>query len=267
MIKACADFVSKQKKYFGLISLLAITSILGGCNISTINPKKSDKSVNLPIQKDLVLHLETDSGVATQGNQVTGWIDNSLLGNDLIASGNPLLIADGLNGQPTIRFDGDDDRLERTTDLNGLPNGNSDRTIFMVAKYNGNGYGGFTYGQPSNNSAFGLVVDQEGDLAIQAWGADNDNHTKVHGNGAGWLTQSAKLEGGILNHYKDSVQLNSDPHNYNTIVEQMMVGAEIDGDPYVDMEIAAIIIFNRALNEDEMKKIDSYLQNKYFLAS
>ena len=246
------------------LSILSSISLLSGCNFKAADSKDAEGLTDLPVKENLVLHLEADRGVAVADNKVTGWIDNSLLGNNLTTSvGDPTLVVQSSNGQPAIHFDGRADRLERTDDLNGLPAENSDRTVFLAVKYSSNGFGGFAYGRPTSNNTFGLVVDNSGDLAIQAWGQDNDRRTKVMGNGSGWLTQSAKLEQGILTYYKSGVKLNNFAHQYNTIPEQLVVGAEIDNSSQVDMEVSAIVVFQRALSEPEREKVEAYLQNKY----
>ncbi|WP_019504104.1 hypothetical protein [Pleurocapsa sp. PCC 7319] len=256
-----------MKKHSICAVVLAITLMLTGCDLSISNPREEESSIKLPVKNNLVLHLQADRGVAMEEGRVTGWIDYSLQGNNLDAVGDPRLILEGLKDQPTIHFDGQEDLVESNFELKGLPTGNSDRTMFMVAKYNSKGYGGFSYGKPSNNNSFGLVVDSEGYLAVQAWGQKNDNLSKVDGNGSGWLTQSVKLQSGVLTHYKNGVQLNSISHDYNTISQQLIIGAEIDRELHIDMEIAEIIIFARALNETERQQVESYLQQRYFAKS
>ena len=61
----------------------------------------------------LVLHLRADSGVTLggPGGSVSAWADQSGMGNDFFAAGNPLLQASGPNGQPYIEFDGNGDLL------------------------------------------------------------------------------------------------------------------------------------------------------------
>jgi glucose/arabinose dehydrogenase len=217
----------------------------------------------------LVLHLDADQGVTTSGaDLVTVWSDQSSSGNDLFGFGDPRLVTNGLNGHNTIQFDGDGDRLQRLNNTNaiaGLPTGNGDRSVFVVTKYNSGGYGGFAYGNNSNNKTFGLIVEPDGDLAVQAWGGANDNPTNVDGTGAGWLVQSAVLDGGTLSHYKDGVLTEpSATHTYNTTLDKIVLGAEIDGNPHLDMEVAEILVFDRALTEAERLQVDSYLQEAYF---
>ena len=234
---------------------------------ATVSVVVSEASA-LPVTSGLVLYLEADSGVTTNGgNLVTGWSDLSGSGNDLIGAGDPRLVSNGLNGQPVIAFDGDGDKLERTIGLTGLPTGGDDRTIFVLANYKSNGYGGFAYGSAELNQTFGLAVDNDGDLLIQAWGNGNDNTTDVNGTGVGWLTQSAKLSGGNLTHYKDGVEIDSSSHAYNTSAERLVLGAEIDSSPYLDMEVAAVLVFDRALSEAEREQVEAYLQQKYFASS
>ncbi|WP_019504105.1 Ig-like domain-containing protein [Pleurocapsa sp. PCC 7319] len=242
-----------------------ISDLAGATSTATVAVNVGTSSSTLPITDGLVLHLEADNGVTTDGSDlVTGWTDQSGLGNNLTGGGDPRLVSNGLNGQPIIAFDGAGDKLENLLGLNGLPAGGEDRTIFFLAKYNSNGYGGFTYGNNATNQAFGLVVDNKGDLSIQAWGFGQDNSSKVDGTGTGWLVQGAKLEGGVLTHYKDGAEIDSSTHNYNTSLAKLVVGAEIDSSPYLDMEVGGIIVYDRALSDAERQQVETYLENKYF---
>src|SRR5690606_26903495 len=112
----------------------------------------------------LVLLLESDLNVTTNGAAVGGWLDQSGWGNDLSAAGNPTLVPDATpSGQPAIAFDGSGDKLERTATLNAFPAGSADRSMFVVTRYDGgSAWGGIAYGQGSNNKAFGLGVVTSG---------------------------------------------------------------------------------------------------------
>ena len=236
-------------------------------NVATVNLSVNATSSNLPVTDGLVLHLEADSGVTTDGSGlVTGWTDQSGLGNNLTGSGDPRLITNELNGQAIIAFDGEGDKLENLLGLTGLPAGNSDRTVFFLAKYNSRGFGGFAYGNNAVNQTFGLVVDNRGDLTVQAWGATLDNSSRIDGTGAGWLIQGAKLQAGVMTHYLDGTEIDSGNHTYNTTLDKLVVGAEIDSSPYLDMEVGGIIVYDRALNEAELQQVNSYLEDKYGLA-
>ncbi|EDX87629.1 PKD domain protein [Synechococcus sp. PCC 7335] len=221
-----------------------------------------------PLPSDgLVLHLDANLGVSTDGDTVTEWTDLSGSNNDLSGLGDPTLVTGALNGQNVIELDGDGDQLSRTLALNGLPDGNADRSLFVVAKYDGTGTGGVTYGDNRTNRAFGAVVDGDGTLLAQGWGGANDFDSNVAGTGEGWLLQGLVHEDGTLSHYKDGVLIDTQAHAYNTRViggDGLVIGSEIDGAPFVDMNVAEVIIYDRALSETEQQQVQSYLQDKYF---
>ncbi|TGD73950.1 PKD domain-containing protein [Mangrovimicrobium sediminis] len=216
----------------------------------------------------LVLHLESDSGVVTANNVVSQWLDQSIYQNDLSALGDPSLVAGAPSGLPVIDFDGSGDLLQRANEVQALPAGNSDRTVFMVANYRGAGYGGFAWGTGMGppwtcNQTFGTIVDTQGKLMVQGW--CNDFSSGVQGTGAGWLLQTALLESDQLSHYLDGLLIDSRSHTYNTVIYNMVLGAELDGSPSVDMQVAAVLVYNRALTESERLQVEGYLYDKYLL--
>jgi glucose/arabinose dehydrogenase len=225
----------------------------------TVNPNSA-----LPVSNGLVLNLDANNGVTTNGSLVTGWNDLSSSGNNLVSTGNPQLVNGALNGNNIIDFDGDGDALQRLSNITGLPTGNGDRTVFMVANYNSVGNGGFTYGQTSRGKAFGLIVNGGGKLGVQGWGGTSDRITDTVGTNQGWLVQSVKLQAGTLTQYKNGTLIDTDPGNFSTALNKIVIGSEIDGSPNLDMSVASVIVFNRALSETERQQVENYLQQKYF---
>jgi hypothetical protein len=197
----------------------------------------------------LVLHVEADSGVtvADGTSDVTGWADQSAQANDLTAAGAPLLVANALNGEAVILFDGTDDILERLADVNGLPAGDADRTMYTVVRYDSVGYGGVAYGTDAINETFGLIVHPSGTLTVQGWGAANDFNSGIAGTSMGWMVQSAIHEAGTMTHYQDGTQIDLQLHTYATNPTKIVLGAEIDRAPFMDMDVAAVLIYDRAL--------------------
>ena len=233
----------------------------------TISASGGGSGGNLP-SSGLVLQLESDVGVSVSGGIVQSWMDQSGLGNDLdLLSGNPTLGAVTPNNEAAIDFDGSADQLARTSGLAGLPAGNSDRSVFLVTNYQGTGYGGFAWGQNKCNKTFGLVVNPQGFLMSQGWCTANDFISTTAGTGAGWIIQSVILDSSQLSHYLDGALIDSQSHTYNTVVNQMRLGAEIDGTPAVDMEVAAVLVYDRALSATEHSAVLDYLQNKYLTGS
>jgi hypothetical protein len=227
------------------------------------------------ITSGLVVRLESDSGVSTPaGSTIAGWLDQSGLGNNLVAGGNPQLVQGATPlGLPALRFDGAGDKLERvhaTSPLGGLPTGNANRTMFLVAKYNASGaWGGAAYGTGgSYNTAFGMVVKHPtGELTLQGWGSGNDLMSATPGTGAGWLTQSAVHLGGSATMFKDGIQIAQWTHTYNTTLTKLAIGEEIAQRGFMTMDVAALLIYNRALDASERASVEAYLRNKYIAAS
>ncbi|MFW2514662.1 PQQ-dependent sugar dehydrogenase, partial [Demequina sp. SO4-13] len=220
-------------------------------------------SGDLPLD-GLVLHLESDLNVIGAGaGGVGGWLDQSGRGNDLdVAAGVPAIgEATTPSGVAAVSFDGVDDSLRRNGALNGIPTGDAARTVFVVADYQSNGWGGFSWGAPYCGMTFGTTVSADGDLALQGWCGDYDSN--VDGNGAGWLTQSVVYDSETFTHYANGAEIDSGSHSFNTSGDRMILGAEIDGTPFVDMDVAAVLVYDRALGSAEHDDVRSYLDQKY----
>jgi glucose/arabinose dehydrogenase len=223
----------------------------------------------------LVVHLESDLNVGLQsGTQVATWLDQSGLGNDLQAYGDPQLAA-GLTpaGKPALRLDGVGDKLERvhaSKPLAGLPAGNADRAMFMVVRYPGgsSAWAGASYGTGANNRAFGLLAKHPtGELVLQGWGSGNDLVTAERGIGAGWMVQSGMVSGGAGRLFKDGLQVGQFFHTYDTVVSKLVIGEEIKNLGFMPMDIAALLIYDRALSNEELSRINTYLRKKYLDAA
>jgi hypothetical protein len=220
----------------------------------------------LPIPSaGLVFHVEAGAGVSLGGgSDVTAWADQSSQANNLSAGGAPQLVAGALNGEDYVSFDGTDDILQRVTGINGLPAANADRTVYSIVNYISTGYGGVAYGTDAINEAFGLIVAPNGNLMIQGWGTANDFDSGIAGSNMGWMVQSAVHENGQLTHYQDGVQIDTRAHDYATTLSKVVLGAEIDGTPFMEMDVAGVFIYDRALDAAEKQQLESYIDVKYF---
>ena len=218
----------------------------------------------------LVVHLESDAGVAVDSTTVQGWLDSSGNGNDLqTVVGTPQLVGDATpGGHSAIRFDGSQS-LSRTETLNALPTGDEDRTVFLVAKYDATSvWAGASFGTGAPNQSFGLAVDGTGgDLTLAGWGAGNDFVSNAAGTGTGWLVQSVVLNDNRFEHYSTGSLVDSGFHQFDTGSTQLALAAEISGLGFVDMDMAAVLVYNRALSETERHEVEAYLFDKYFNAA
>ncbi|MHC5112727.1 MAG: Ig-like domain-containing protein, partial [Planctomycetota bacterium] len=190
------------------------------------------------ITAGLVTHLAADGGVTVNGDLVTGWVDQSGLDNDLTSAGDPRWLLGGLNGLPIIRFDGVGDKLERVGGIVGLPAGNADRTVYIVADYRSGGYGGVAYGNGACSQAFGVVAASSGNYLTQGWCPSNDFDSGVAAVGSGWAVQSVVHQAGQFTHYLNGVVIDTAVHNFNTVVNKIVVGAEIADFNFLDMDVA-----------------------------
>ncbi|WP_197526400.1 Ig-like domain-containing protein [Botrimarina colliarenosi] len=230
-----------------------------------------------PVTQGLVVLLESDIKLSvSQGDIVAAWLDGSGSGNNLDAFGDPRLVFNATpGGQPAIVFDGDGDKLERlaTEQLNNLPGGSSDRTIFTVVQYvDMQGVtAGVVYGRDGANRAFGLTANGSGNLTVQGYGLANDFVSGTAGVGAGWLTQSVVVSGGTASQYKDGALLGTFNHTYNTVLtandSRIVIGEEIGGLGYSQMAIGAMLVYDRALTPSERAAVEGYLNAKYFIGN
>jgi hypothetical protein len=131
--------------------MVAFTVALAFCAI------QCSRQIPIPID-GLQLWLKADAGVTLNGSNVSKWADQSGNGNEAIQPDSPhqpLLVKDGLNGKPTIRFDGLDDRLGLTGSKHM-----SQISFFMVFRMNPGG----------NQYDLIWIGDLDGDGSI--WGVD-----------------------------------------------------------------------------------------------
>lgn len=219
----------------------------------------------------LVLHLETDLNVSIlSGTTVAGWLDQSGYGNDVVAGGDPQFVVSATpSGQAAIGFDGDDRliRFNATDPLGGFPTGNADRTLFVVARYLGStAWGGVAYGKGSKNGTFGSSVRHpSGELVLHGWGYGNDLVSTRPGIGAGWLITSARLEASVATLSLEGVgPIAQFSHSYNTSLERFVIAQEISEVGYLTMDVAAVLLYDRALSEPEADDVEAYLYHKYF---
>lgn len=222
-----------------------------------------------PVSEGLVLHLETDAGVVSADEQVLAWHDQSVYEHHLSAVGAPLLAVSATpSGLPAITLDGEHDALERLAASGEqlvLPTGNSDRTVLAIVRYHANSaWAGIVYGTGADNGAFGPVVRSfTGRSAIQGYGLTNDLQSDIALTGSGWLLQAAGLHADLATLRHGGVPVAAHSHIYNTGLERLVIGQEISQRGGARMDVAAVLIYDRALTDDEQQIIEVWLMEKY----
>ena len=244
-------------------------------------PIQVGASSELPVTNGLVFQVEAFIKIGLEGTTVTEWLDQSGVGNNLLAAGDPQLVENATpSGQSAIVLDGLGDYLFRNntpeTALQGLPSGNAARTLFFVVDYEevtSAEYAGFTYGRASNNRAFGLTLNgSEDDLTIHGWGG-GDRATNIDGvidpssgQQRSFISHAVVFDGTTYRHYLNGTEIDSGTKTYSTAVESLLIGQNLNGGETA-MSVAAAFIYDRALNPNELGAVEDYVEQTYLTAS
>ncbi len=249
---------------------------------------------DLPIKSGLQLWLRADAGVATNLSAgVTAWQDQSDRGNHAGPLSAPYqpdgteaaeYIFDGGDGQPRIRFDGEDDALEIANDPSLRP-GLDNWTIFWVgqnltttgdwapiigsrlgdgeadegwavALANSNRLtshfadGAAGHGFSQAQSASSALAD-----ALQIWQIEEDRGT-----------QTTRF---FFNGSSDAVWATAMPAGPVHPTGPIHLGRDFSGanDRSAAMDLAELIIFNRTLDGTEREAVTAYLADRYKIAA
>jgi hypothetical protein len=213
----------------------------------------------------LSLWLKADAGISASGSDVTAWADQSGNGNNATMYNNPQLIASALNTKPVISFDG-------STNYGSFPISltfDTPRTIFIVGKYNdiNRGQEGFIALLENVNFDLGYVFRDNG-----------SQQTNYYVNYDEAVQASAPLTTSVANYHIVTINHSSSSNSNMGINGTFGSGVTLDvapvsdgviavrntnPDEYASINIAEIIIYNRALTTPERQQVEAYLNTKY----
>jgi len=200
----------------------------------------------------LKMWVEADVGVTTVGGAVSSWADQSGNGNDLVqatASTRPLLVAGEANGHPVIRLDGVGDFLSFTSRLTTM------RTIFWVIRRSPSATPG--YRMLLGDTSVGGTYDFSSDGTTKIW---SSNFTSANiRSGSTWL--NGALINGTTTERPTSLSVLSVVTTGD--VRAATISKDRGGDYSWWGDIAALIIYDRALTDTERQMIEGYLASKY----
>lgn len=281
----------KKSRAFSIIELSIITMMISIISIQDTSSYKIVRNMRIlsaqnvtrssPVLslRGLVGWYETslDSSISQSEKNdkkpVSIWADNnphSSFKNNVIQleknDYKPRYIENAINGLPALRFDGLDDFMK----ISSLKLYSDTLTIFMVGKRNSySHYQGVMSGvNSSTNSDMesgSLVVfyDQNNFSTI----ASSQSYSSIPhpGNNTPYIVSTIfngkknvnYINGSIGTNVKGSIQFN---------IDRFYIGSRVEnGKPtnYFNGDIAEIIIYNRALANDERKSVEEYLSRKY----
>ncbi|PKP39047.1 MAG: hypothetical protein CVT98_03560, partial [Bacteroidetes bacterium HGW-Bacteroidetes-15] len=224
-----------------------------------------------------VLWLRADQGTSTivNGDPVSAWNDITSNANNAaqgIGANQPLFISSGINGFPTIRFDGADDYLV-VPDADNLDNTNG-VSVFVVAQPIAPDIlpRGIVSKRVSagNEEAYYLFTHTGSNLHFNA------RTNRINGNDA--VTDQPQIFSAV---YNGSLSSNQSKIFYNGILSGEGNGPVSIGNMVSDLhvgilnpgyaqgfngDISEVIVYRDNLNQAERLIVETYLSNRYNIA-
>ena len=227
-----------------------------------------------PISDGLVLNLDASKLNLDDGDSVTSWLDQSGNSNNADDGPGATYKSSAFNGMGAVEFDGVDDYLQiPDSDVNlRFLRGSSSWTCFYVLRYTGDAGAQMVLAASHSTdydnpfSAFlrdsGEWVDRFGDRAV-------DEETTMLAQGEQSIITSRWVRGEKLEHYLNgSIEgdySQSDEPDEQDLEAEVSVGRSTAGvDLPFEGEIAEILVYDRALDDGERSKLESYLHAKWF---
>jgi len=241
-------------------------------------------SQNRPNQiNGLQLWLRADSNITYNGSNVSSWNDCSGNGYSITQNSNanqPTVVhnVSNLNNQSVIRFDGSDDFLDGGITIGNLTSNGA--TVFIIAKNNvsqGTYFAKSLYGGAPDRYALEYDPQWNGGFAFfyLAGGQDGSIRTSSHVFGNYELiTTNTDYTKAINSLYINSILTGTTPiSNTNLLTNSydFLIGALNSGSGgipptsgyFLNGDLAEIILYNRALSDNERVSIENYLLKKY----
>jgi hypothetical protein len=211
--------------------------------------------------------VKNGSSDATNGQGVDTWEDQSTSERDATKSSTAATFtSNGLNFNPTIDFTNDNYEASNT----GLATGTQDRSIFVVASVNSNGWryvlgagsgpgsqAGFDFGHEDVTANVFLTNHNSAQVSTGSWlpyggarlayGALDNQYMYLSVNGATPVLGTGPDEGAVS----------------TTFNGPLNIGANSAGLEYWDGNISEVIFYNRVVTPEERQRITSYLALKY----
>ena len=241
----------------------------------------------------LSLWLKADQGVTADSNlEVSEWTDHSGQSNHATQSTGslrPKLVYNAIHGQPALRLDGVDDYLDlpaATASSMSLSDFRDGLTVIIVARPNAlqtsarfltlsrgaaSNVMSIAYNKPysfteiSTNLEYYISNPSTGVSSVASWFALSEGQFKYH-----QITQTPTTGG------NGDVEIRGNGHvlktgvtplpNYSTSQprDKNYVGrSSYSNQPFLDAEIAEILVYQRPLSESERRQVEYYLYKKY----
>lgn len=235
-------------------ALAVVGGLALGAGATAALPPSMETGGALP-SEGLVLHLDASSVVGKSNGQLLseGWADQSGLGNDVFPGVAPVFLADSGGGYPAVRFNGADQSLEGSFEMG------PSATVFVV----------FANQTP-------LLAARDRDPLLAAGGIELAvEHRNPGAPALPSLSASGDLGGSVktwVNGWDtDQLSANFLPGRFTIFAatypegasgERILIGSD-GGASGGQNDIREVILYRRALSEDERQSVHRYLGDKH----
>ena len=227
----------------------------------------SGASAVSPIPTDgLVVWLTADRGLVASNGLAQQWLDQSSQGMDAIQTATnlqPKFEAAGLNGKPTVEFDGVDDLMKFQSGFADFSNG-----LSWFAVVNPKSADCSSIMEMSNGTE---IQDVEIGVYQKIW-----QYEVLNGDATGGTVASQPELLGVVQHPDMSVELRLDSMQLDKTTfdlpekiarQQNFLGGTLYADCNVYQgQISEIVLYSRAVTDVELIKIEAYLHQHWSLA-
>ncbi len=227
----------------------------------------------------LELWLNAGTGVTTAGGSVSTWADqsgNSAHVQQSTATNQPLHVTNQLNGQPIVRFDGNNDYLDIPT---SVIQGRTAFSFFTAFKPNGSAAWQrlWDFGQDTN--VYGYVTTN--------WNGLNSPRFGISTTGIGAGEQSLSFPGSLTIGSTELVELiftgsngygfqkggaqgsagfTLTPNSLGSITQNRIGRSTFNVDAYLNADMGEFVVYSTALNDTDRILVENYLSAKYNMA-
>lgn len=205
---------------------------------------------------------------------VSGWRDRNpqssekILFSALSDDTRPIYTREGINGIPTIRFDGSNDTLASSRQINSLKFTNGKEiTIFLVAKESDRPsfFELYFSHQPSSNGKITIEADYNEKVKM-CFTISNCFPSVATITDQNIVSTFIKSQNNLDIYINGGASADASKANSNEEITPGDANAYIgsnSSDLFVDADIGEIIIFNRALRDIERRAVEEYLGKKW----
>lgn len=220
----------------------------------------------------LVGHYETDSGLTLNGsNQVTAWA-SQVNSRSVTQTGLPPT-GTTPTGEISIQFGGGTDKLDAiNVAMAELGDNDDPRSVVVVWRHvtdDATRHAIFEHGLQGTRRSFGVGADASGNVMACAWG--DDLSSSVDSVAEGWMVTIVTYDGTTLRLYNGTTEIASGARamdvDGSAAGHDFRMGVEIDNSHNITADLAAVILYDLALDTTARADADDFLRTKYIAAA